>query len=173
MASILLFNRRRIGEMQNILQSEFLEREIIADVKGSDTLPEEIKNLIKSRMQIRGKLNRTVPVLLKHEYDACLELILARREDANVPEKNDCLFGLPTRFKNIKTIDAGASIRTFANLCGAENPSSLRGTKLRKHMTSFCATLNLNDNDVTNVANFMGHDDKIHRDGATTIATTP
>ncbi len=164
MISMLEFNRRRVGEMQNITTSDFKEREMIDVEKNAEIIPEDIKELIKSRMKIRGKLNRTVPVLMKHDYDACIDLLLLHRKTAAVSDNNDCLFALPTKSKNIRTINAGATIRAFSNLCGAENPSSLRATKLRKHMASYCGTLNLHDNDVTNVANFMGHHDQIHRD---------
>jgi len=164
MISILLFNRRRVGEMQNITISDFKDREMIDKQTNSEIIPADIKELIKSRMKIRGKLNRTVPALLKYDYDACLELLLLHRDNAGISAKNECLFALPTKSKNIRTIDAGATIRAFSKLCGAENPTSLRATKLRKHMASYCATLNLFDNDVINVCNFMGHDVKIHRD---------
>lgn len=49
-------------------------------------------------------------------------------------------------------------------LCGAENPESLRGTKLRKHIATTCIKLNLEDQEVNHLANFMGHNEKIHRD---------
>lgn len=166
LASILVFNRRRTGEMSNITVSEFQGRVMIANHRDklvSNALPEYTSRLIRSRMKIRGKLNRTVPVLLKHSFDECLQLLLVHRKDARIPDENEFLFGLRTESGRIKTVDACAVMRKFSNLCAAENPGSLRGTKLRKHMASMCATMNLNDNDVTNVANFMGHDDQIHR----------
>lgn len=151
MASILLFNRRRTGETQNMIAS------------SDNTVPDRIKAVVKSRMQVRGKLERTVPVLLKHTNEKCIEILLSHRKDAVVPDKNPFLFALPSKYGKIKSIDACTVIRTFSMSCGVKNHTSLRGTKFRKHMASFCATMDLTDNDVTNVANFMGHDDQIHR----------
>lgn len=167
MASILVFNRRRTGETRNIEVEDFLEREIIVDACDPllDILPEEIKRQIKSRMQIRNKLGkRHVPVLLKYSYDDCVSLVVRHRKDAGIADANEFLFALPTKTDKKKTIDACTVMRSFANACGAVNPPSLRGTNLRKHLASFCGRKNLSDNDVTNVAKFMGHDEKIHRD---------
>jgi len=41
-------------------------------------------------------------------------------------------------------------------------PLRLRGTKLRKHIATRCITLNLSDLDVTQLANYLGHDKSIH-----------
>lgn len=41
-------------------------------------------------------------------------------------------------------------------------PLRLRGTKLRKHIATRCITLNLSDPDVTELANYLGHNKNIH-----------
>lgn len=159
--SILVFNRKRVGDTQNMLVDDFHRREIITE--RCDAVPKNTRDLIKSRMKVRGKLYRTVPVLLKHNFDDCLELLLRYRKDAGVPENNEFLFGLSSKCGRIRVIDAGALFRKFSDLCGAENPSSLRGTNLRKHFASMCATMELSDNDLTNVAKFMGHSNEVHK----------
>lgn len=159
--SVLVFNRKRVGDTQNILVSDFRRREIITE--RCDTVPQRTRDTIKSRITTRGKLYRTVPVLLKHNFDDCLDLLLRYRKDAGVHESNEYIFGLPSKSGNIKVIDACALFQKYSELCGAENPSSLRGTNLRKHFASICATMNLSDNDVSNVAKFMGHSDSVHR----------
>ncbi len=172
MAAIIVFNRRRVGEVQNIKTRDFYRRMIITDQYVAEQCDDEnpsdealinIKKLIKSRMKIRGKLGRTVPVLLKHTIDNCLKLLIKCRRKAGVPLTNDFLFALQSQPKKIRIIDACAMIRKFSTLCGAENPTSLRGTKLRKQFASLCSTMNLTDNDITNIANYLGHGDLIHR----------
>lgn len=44
---------------------------------------------------IRGKLNRTIPVLLDLELQKCAELIVQYREEAGVNAKNLYIFGTP------------------------------------------------------------------------------
>lgn len=161
--SVLVFNRRRVGDTQNILLSEFNEREIIADHRDSSLLPEFSKDMIKSRMVVRGKKEWDLPVLLKHNYDDCISLLISYRNDIGVPEKNEYLFGLPSKAGKIRVIDAGALFREYSKSCGAEDPTSLRGTNLRKQFATMCATMELSDNDITNVAKYLGHSEKVHR----------
>lgn len=166
MVSILIYNRRRAGEIQNLLKMDFEHRDIVADQCDMllDDIPNEAKRKIKSRVIVRNKLGkRLVPVLLKHHWDECIEILLRHRQDAGIPEKNKFLFPLPTQLGRIRTANIFSLMRSFSLSCGAENPSSLRGTNLRKHIASFSSTKNLSDNDISNLADFMGHAEAVHR----------
>lgn len=55
-------------------------------------------------------------------------------------------------------------MRKFATASGAAVPHRLTGTTLRKHIATNCINLNLSENEVADVANFMGHAEKIHRE---------
>lgn len=115
------------------------------------------------RFLIRGKLGRSVPVLLDCEMKSCIDLLLQYRKEAKVPEGNPYIFALPgydkKRFKYIRACDL---LRTYSIECGASMPLRLRGTKLRKHIATRCITLNLSDPDVTELANYLGHNKNIH-----------
>lgn len=105
-----------------------------------------------------------MPVILDMPLVRCIELILNHRKDANVPEKNPYVFGIPSSIKHhFKYLRACILMRYFSKNCGAQMPDSLRGTELRKHIATTCITLNLSDNEVGDLANFMGHDEKIHK----------
>lgn len=93
-----------------------------------------------------------------------IQLLLQYRKNANVPSDNLFLFGLPTINNKSKHLDACRLMRDFASLCGAENSSAIRGTALRKHVATKCVDLNLSDNQITRVANFMGHHEHIHKE---------
>ncbi|XP_074107792.1 uncharacterized protein LOC141533035 [Cotesia typhae] len=54
-------------------------------------------------------------------------------------------------------------MRRFANDCGAEMPSALRGTNLRKHVATYTSLLNVEDCQINKLANFMGHAKEIHK----------
>lgn len=166
MMSILVFNRRRAGEMQNLLTEDFEQREIVADQCDMllDTMSMEARQMIKSRVTVRNKMGkRRVPMMLKYHWDDCLELLVHYRSTAGIPKSNKYLFALPTQIGRIRTNNLCTIMRSFSTACGAENPSSLRGTNLRKHLASFCATKNLSDNDISNLADFMGHAEAVHR----------
>lgn len=93
----------------------------------------------------------------------CIDLLLQYRKKANIPEKNPYVFALPgydkRRFRYIRACDL---LRTYSLECGASMPLRLRGTKLRKHIATRCITLNLSEPDVTQLANYLGHDKNIH-----------
>lgn len=117
------------------------------------------------RFLIRGKLGRTVPVILDMEIVQCIELILKYRKDANVPQNNPYVFGIPNYSNkgNFKYLRACVLMRNFSKKCDAQMPHALRGTELRKHIATTCITLNLSENEVDDLANFMGHHEKIHK----------
>ncbi|XP_067215704.1 uncharacterized protein [Linepithema humile] len=142
LTSTQVFNRRRAGEIVNVL--------LVADKYV--------------RFLIRGKLGRTVPVILDMELVQCIELILKHRQDANVSEKNPYVFGIPNSSKRyFKYLRACILMRYFSKKCSAQIPHTLRGTELRKHIATTCITLNLSENEVDDLANFMGHHEKIHK----------
>ncbi|XP_011882433.1 PREDICTED: uncharacterized protein LOC105570082, partial [Vollenhovia emeryi] len=170
LTSIHVFNRRRAGEIERILIEDFKNYETINENMYSDiytSLSEKNRKIAEnySRFCIRGKLGRTVPVLLTNELLKCINLILQFRTQAKVPQKNPYVFGLRGYNKNrYRYLRACLLMRKFARECNAIESSSLRGTILRKHVATHCIQLNLNDVDVSDLATFMGHAEKIHRE---------
>lgn len=167
--SIQLFNRRRAGEVERILIEDFkcyqgIDGETNKDLfKSLDPQSRQIATKYV-RFTIRGKLNRTVPVLLDSSLLECVKLILKYRQQANVPQDNPYVFGIQGRLqREFKYLRACNIMRKFSEQCGAEHPDRLRGTKLRKHIATACITLNLEEQEISDLANFMGHAEKIHK----------
>lgn len=163
---IQVFNRRRAGETERILINDYKNYECACgtDITCKASTQSETHNYV--RFTIRGKLNRTVPVLLDSQMLKSIQLLLQFRKDAKVSSShNPFLFGLPSINKrHYKHLRACKLMRDFASACGAKNVSTLRGTALRKHVATKCVDLNLSDNQVTRVANFMGHHEHIHKE---------
>nr|CAI5838478.1 unnamed protein product [Callosobruchus analis] len=168
--SVQLFNRRRAGEIERALIEDFYSYQGIDESSNKDiydTLPQDMKEIAKKyvRFFIRGKLNRTVPVLLDKQTLQCINAILQNRTKFGVSKSNPYIFGLPNdTFKNdFKYLRACALLRRYAAASGAEHPERLRGTKLRKHIATTSVALNLADEDVVQLASFMGHHESIHK----------
>lgn len=166
MVSIIVFNRRRIGETQNIVLSDFFCRESLDHQMTSKLSDVDKKAALKySRMKVRGKLGRPVPVLIKPEIEKCIQLIIQLRKHVGVADENEFLFALPAFIKHrIRVVNGCRALRKLAKACGAKDPESLRGTTLRKQLASVCIPMELDDNAVSEVADFMGHHEKVHRD---------
>ncbi|XP_050459357.1 uncharacterized protein LOC126855594 [Cataglyphis hispanica] len=171
LTSTQVFNRRRAGEIERVTIEDFHTREGITKETYLDLYKSLGTNLQQVadkyvRFLIRGKLGRTVPVILDVELVRCIELILKHRKNANIPEKNPYVFGIPNNTSNkryFKYLRACILMRNFSKKCGAQIPHLLRGTELRKHIATTCITLNLSENEVDDLANFMGHHEKIHK----------
>lgn len=164
--SVQLFNRRRAGEIERVLIDDFKNYEGVNDdeFKRMDSKNKKIANNYV-RFTIRGKLNRTVPVLLTGDLLKCINKILEHRLEANVNPSNKFVFGVRSADKSRHSyLRACMLMRKFALESGVAFPTKITGTKLRKHIATNCINLNLSENEVADVANFMGHADKIHRE---------
>ncbi|KAF5278522.1 hypothetical protein FQR65_LT15671 [Abscondita terminalis] len=112
------------------------------------------------KMEVLGKRERRLPVLLNLTQITYLNLLLKYRVAFGVSEDNEFLFG--TSFK-LGHLDASVVIRQFSEQCGATNPTSLRGTLLRKQVATLSQMLHLNENEMQQLADYMGHDFEVHK----------
>lgn len=105
-----------------------------------------------------------MPVLLHSQLQDCIELLLQYRSNTKIKSENPYLFGIPGHDKHrYKHLRACNLMRDYSSKCGAAKPLTLRGTKLRKHIATKCITLNLSESEVTELANFMGHNKNVHK----------
>lgn len=111
---------------------------------------------------IRGKLNRSVRVILDKEHVDAINIILKYRSRCRVPENNPYVFGVTGR-GDFAHLRACALMRFYAKACGAPNPMALRGTELRKHVATKCSIFKLSDPLVQRVADHLGHKLDIHK----------
>ncbi|XP_059907746.1 uncharacterized protein LOC132457512 isoform X3 [Gadus macrocephalus] len=160
---VILFNRRREGEVSKMFLTMFSSRTstpLHDDV--AHALSDIEKQLCKyfTRIEIRGKRGRKVPVLLTPAVVESLELLTKQRSACGVPANNHFLFARPGTVNHLRGSDA---IRLFARVCGAQRPDSLSSSKLRKQVSTLSKVLNLNDTELDQLADFLGHDIRIHR----------
>ncbi|KYN22043.1 hypothetical protein ALC57_05567 [Trachymyrmex cornetzi] len=135
--SMQLFNRRRSGETERILISDFKTHERINEsIETFNKLSEDKRDLAQKyvRFCLRGKLGRTVPIILDEINLECVQMFLQFRNKAKVHPENPYLFGIPGHDKAIdKYLKAYRVMLDFAKESGTEFPDTLRGTTLRKH----------------------------------------
>ncbi len=164
LAKIILFNRRRGGEVAKMQLKGFLERDTAAlhkDVAVGLTKFEQKLCAHFSRVEIRGKRGRKVAVLLSPDMVDALKHLISRRTECGVPEENTFLFARPNCLSPYRGQDC---LRIYANECGTQNPELLRSTQLRKHVATLSQVLNLKNHELDQVADFLGHDIHVHRE---------
>lgn len=167
LTSIQFSNCKRAGEIERLTLEDCeniqeLNEETNPD--GYSKLSKESKEYVQkySRILIRGKRNRTVPILLTGELRNCIKILIQFRKNASIRQKNPYLFALP--YSQYGFISACEILRKFSHECNAEDPETLRGTLFRKQLATTCIMFDLKEYEVGDLAKFMGHDDKIHKD---------
>ncbi|XDV36910.1 hypothetical protein PO909_006624 [Leuciscus waleckii] len=164
LAQIIVFNRRRAGEASKMRLKSFHERDntkLHEDVAlGLSKTEQKLCNYF-SRIEIMGKRGRKVAVLLTPSVVDALSLLASRRTECGVCATNVFLFARPTSMSHYRGQDC---LRVHASQCGAKHPEYLRSTQLRKHVATLSQVLNLKNNELDQVADFLGHDIRVHRD---------
>lgn len=139
--------------------------------KATSVINEEVSlsplelQLYKSftKIDIRGKRGRKVPLLLTKGMEKGINLLIKLRGGVGVKEENRYVFAVLGNgsLKNIRGPDA---IRKNVELCQLKLPEAIYSTNLRKHVATLSQLLNLQQNELKMLARFMGHDIAIHRE---------
>ncbi|KAG5875770.1 hypothetical protein JTB14_022479 [Gonioctena quinquepunctata] len=87
-----------------------------------------------------------------------LKYLIKNREQAGILKENPYIFAIP-HSKDIY-LDVCELMRHFSNMCSAKNLKTLRGTILRKDLAT--KSMVRGDIPVNDMADFEGHDPKIH-----------
>ncbi|KAG1927850.1 hypothetical protein F2P79_023964 [Pimephales promelas] len=115
---------------------------------------------LAKRIEIRGKRGRKVPVLVTPSMQESISLLIKNRSKCGVLNENPFLFARPSAMTFFRGSDC---IREFAGACNAKNPQTLTSTKLRKQIGTLSDVLNLSNTELDQLADFLGHDIRIHR----------
>lgn len=89
-----------------------------------------------------------------------MEALVARWQACGVPNENPFFFSRPEGETHLR--GSGAT-RQIARECGAKHPETLSSTKLRRHVSTLPTVLTLKGNVMDILANFLGHDIRVHR----------
>lgn len=162
LCQVILFNRRREGEVARMTVKNFEDRDMSQLNDDISTgLTEVEKRLCKqfARVELRGKKGRKVAVILTTDMTANLSLLISKRKECGVTENNNYLFAIPCSDGHYR-----GQFGQFADACGAEDPQNLRSTNLSKQIATISQVMNLKDNELDQLADFLGHDIRVHRE---------
>lgn len=160
----IILNRRRVGEVQYMLWKDY-EKASTCDPSSDvySVLSETEKELSKSliRLVIKGKRGRGVPVLSTKNLQKSINIIREQRCKYGIDETIPYLFPSIRHFSG--HFEAHKLLRKFSQQAGCEQVESLTSTKLRKHVAVMVQLLNLKENELDSLAQFMGHNLQVHR----------
>ena len=163
LVQLILFNRRRSGEVERMEIEQFhkASSDVNDDVMQGLSQWERKLCTKLSRVEIRGKRGRKVPILLSASMVQSIKLLISKRDAVGVLPSNPYLFARPGCSTSYRGCD---SIKTFVKESGAEHPEYVTSTRLRKHVATLSQLLCLKDNELDVLATFMGHDIRVHRE---------
>ncbi|XP_072289236.1 uncharacterized protein [Eucyclogobius newberryi] len=148
---VILFNRRKPGEVSSLKLEDFLSRKMYDTYNSSGVSLTDLERTMCrffTRIEIRGNCGRIVPVLLKQSFVFGLELLVKNREVCGVPAENPFLFARPTAL----TAYSGSTIlQSYVKDCGAESPKTLTTAKIRLHYAAMLQMLNLDENEANQI----------------------
>lgn len=162
LTQIILFNRRRSGEASriNVENCLALTNDCNEDIAGSLSPLERKLCKYLHRFEVRGKRGNKVPVLLTKDMKYNVDCLIKFRGTANILASNKYLFAIPNSDNCVRGSDC---LRIFAHECGAKYPNKITSTRLRKQVATLSQLFCLKENELDILANFMGHDIRVHR----------
>ena len=137
MARLILFNKRRSSEIAKLTTSTFTilpnwavtgNEELL---RSLDPLEHHLLNRL-DMVQVRGKRNRRVPIVLTPDMTSAVHTVIEQREKAGIPDDNKYVFA--TRGEG--TINAWTVLHECAKEAGCANPELVSATRLRKYVST-------------------------------------
>lgn len=167
LSSMILFNRKRSGEASRmkIKIYESRDRDPNSQTEIQKSLSDYERKLCNglTLVELRGKKGRKIPILLTKDMKESIDLIIKHRIEVGVNEANEHVF--PRRnCDSLESLRGSDVLRFYAQICGAKSPHLLTSTRLRKHVGTMSQLLNLKEHELDCLANFLGHDIRIHRE---------
>ncbi|XP_070538112.1 uncharacterized protein [Ptychodera flava] len=168
LAQLILFNRRRSGEMSRMSVEDYgnihggNDDQRVQDINSCLSAFEESLCKKMKIVHIRGKRGRDVPVILSSDLKAQIDLLMETREKVGINPRNQYVFAclkdseMPVR--------GSTALHKYALSAELKAPDIITSTRLRKQMATLSQVLNLKENEQDIIAGFMGHNLQIHRE---------
>ncbi|CAH0551392.1 unnamed protein product [Brassicogethes aeneus] len=162
LALLIIFNRRRIGDVQYMKISHYNNghRSNFKDFENALSATEKVLAIRYKRVLNSGKGSRAV-VVLPEDIDEFIKMLLKRRHKY-FSEENDYLFSIPGR--KVKWGKGDLAIRNLTKRMTLENPDAMTSNKLRKQIATVMQILSLSKGNIKQFSNFMGHTVKTHEE---------
>jgi len=168
LAQLILFNRRRPGEVSKLEIAAYVENcdQKYHSLDAVNSLSPLEKQMLSTftRIEVPGKRDNVVPILITASQKSAIDVLISaeHRSVAGIAQENPYVFA--ASMGSMSHLRGNDCLRIFAQQCGAQNPLELKSTALRKHVASFSQIINLKEYEMDQLAGFLGHNIRIHRD---------
>ncbi|KAF5277680.1 hypothetical protein FQA39_LY18437 [Lamprigera yunnana] len=166
LALTILFNRRRIGDVQYVETETYLKNFYASNqTEFIEQLTESEKALTTKykRVVAGGKGSRAIVILFPPNVQNYINLLLQIRQESEiVPLQNKYLFAYPG--VTDQWVRGDIVLKKFANSCKIEHPEAMTSNRLRKQIATLMQIINLDKTEYSQFARFMGHTEKTHQE---------
>ncbi|XP_021353744.1 uncharacterized protein LOC110450516 [Mizuhopecten yessoensis] len=168
-AKLVVYNRRRTGELQAIRLTDYKRRCTATDGESCSNMMGELsdfeKKLLETQevMTVRGKTGRGVPVILPRETKAAMAYLtsIEVRKSAGIDIHNPYVFASQGDGHGVvRAYDALSKACKAADL---KAPERITSTNLRKYMATITQVLDLKEQEMQWVLSHMGHTLDVHK----------
>lgn len=165
MTRMIIFNKRRGGEVSKFLLMTYNTRPDWKQSTNQEVLsslqPLEQKLLDRvDLVQIPGKKNRKVPMLITTDVKEAIETLNANRDKVGIPSSNPFCFAS----RSAGHLDSWQAMSSISQEASLKQPELVTSTKLRKYNATVSQLFDLNHGELEWLSNHMGHDLNIHKD---------
>lgn len=160
LAQIVLFNRRRPQEVENIRVEDYKaqttsKKAVHDEIMQSLTVPEKLSLQRQTLLVVRGKRGRGVPIYC-HQISSRAQISLPNTMSKEfLFSRTGATSSTPLRAYQVVAELADAAQPKL------QNPSTIRCTKLRKHLATLSQLLDLKKSELEQLANHMGNTPRI------------
>ncbi|CAG9763730.1 unnamed protein product [Ceutorhynchus assimilis] len=164
LALLILFNRRRIGDVQFLKIGDYKKDQRSNSVPEFENALSKTERMLTTkykRVLNSGKGSRAVVILFPEILQNYVNILLNNREKY-IPSDNDYVFAIPG--SSIPWGKGDVAIRSLASKMNLENPHVMTSNKLRKHIATVMQILSLSKDEARQFSQFMGHTEKTHQE---------
>ena len=163
LANLIMFNRRREGEVSKIKLTTYTERpdysEAETDLLKQSLAPSEMLLYDKYHyMNTTGKRGRMVPLIFSNNTKLALDALVQHRETCGISSKNKYLFANSKQLY----IRGNDALHKCISRCNIKRPHLIKSTNMRKHVATVAQVLSLSSGDIEHLSNHLGHDLNVH-----------
>nr|CAH7759144.1 unnamed protein product [Callosobruchus chinensis] len=161
LALLIMFNRRRIGDVQ-FLKINNYKNERKTNFEDFETaLTDAEKVLTKSYKRVinTGKGSRAIIILVPKLLQTFINTLLKYR-NKYISSENEYVFAMPQ--SRIQWGQGDVAIRFLAKRITLQHPEAISSNKLRKQIATVAQIMSLTKEDTKQFSKFMGHTEKTH-----------
>ncbi|KAB0790383.1 hypothetical protein PPYR_15247 [Photinus pyralis] len=163
LALLILFNRRRIGDVQYLKVNDYNSetKTNFQDFESALSEPEKVLTRQYKRVVNGGKGSRAVVILVPQLLQHFISILLENRHKY-IPVDNQYMFAIP--HSKLKWAQGDVAIRHLTTKMKLQNAAAISSNKLRKHIATAMQVLTMSKNDCKQFSKFMGHTEKTHEE---------